>query len=218
MFYLLTLISKSPPMIARLKKLLLCSLIFFFGTSLKSQGHQIDVPNNNQLQAPSINPDDHSPGSTTENPSRASIGNITDYQTLNGEFIFTSNTDKVKVMFYTDDIFRIWLGPAGTFTDNADIVVYKQKPITTITSTNNTDYYKLESATCVLRVYKTPLRFALYRKDNATLVFEEESPLNYGTTFKDRRPGKFLRLRYAEWLFFSQRKNDENSDRLSKMG
>jgi alpha-glucosidase (family GH31 glycosyl hydrolase) len=173
-------------MIARLKKLLLCSLIFFFGTSLKSQGHQIDVPNNNQLQAPSINPDDHSPGSTTENPSRASIGNITDYQTLNGEFIFTSNTDKVKVMFYTDDIFRIWLGPAGTFTDNADIVVYKQKPITTITSTNNTDYYKLESATCVLRVYKTPLRFALYRKDNATLVFEEESPLNYGTATVQR--------------------------------
>jgi alpha-glucosidase len=172
-------------MITRLKNVLLCCLIFFFGAQLKSQGQQPVAINNNQLQAPSTNPDDY-PSSTTESPSRASIGDITDYQSLNGEFIFTSNTDKVKVMFYTDDIFRIWLGPAGTFTDNADIVVYKQKPITTITSTNTTDYYKLESNTCVLRVYKTPLRFALYRKDNTTLVFEEESPLNYGTATVQR--------------------------------
>ncbi|HSH64224.1 MAG TPA: hypothetical protein VLB84_00150, partial [Bacteroidia bacterium] len=110
------------------------------------------------------------------------LGNITNYQANNGEFIFTSNTDKVKVMFYTDNVFRIWLAPNGTFTDNTDIVVYKQSPITTITSGNATDYYKLESNTCVLRVYKTPMRFALYKKDNTTLVFEEESPLNYGTS------------------------------------
>jgi alpha-glucosidase len=166
----------------RLKKLLFCSLIFCSGTVIISKG-QNTTANESNFQAAEIT-NDPSEGSVSY--SRASLGNITDYQTLNGEFIFSSNTDKVKVSFYTDNIFRIWLGPAGTFTDNADIVIYKQKPITTITSTPTTDYYKLESNTCVLRVYKTPLRFALYKKDNTTLVFEEESPLNYGSATVQR--------------------------------
>lgn len=114
------------------------------------------------------------------------LGNITNYQTANGEFIFTSTTDKVKVMFYTDNIFRIWLGVGGTFADNSDIVVYKQPPVTSITVTPTTDYYQLESNTCVLRVYKTPLRFALYKKDNTTLVFEESGPITYGTATTQR--------------------------------
>jgi alpha-glucosidase len=114
------------------------------------------------------------------------LGNITNYQTANGEFIFTSNTDKVKVIFYTDNIFRIWLGVAGTFSDIGDIVVYKQPPMTSITVTPTTDYYQLESNTCVLRVYKTPLRFALYKKDNTTLVFEESGPITYGTATTQR--------------------------------
>jgi alpha-glucosidase (family GH31 glycosyl hydrolase) len=123
---------------------------------------------------------------TINNYGQTVLGNITNYQTANGEYIFTSNTDKVKVFFYTDNIFRIWLAPGGTFTDNKDIVVYNQPPITTITSTLTMDYYKLESNTCVLRVYKTPLKFALYKKDNTTLVFEEESPLTYGSSTVQR--------------------------------
>lgn len=113
---------------------------------------------------------------------QTSLGNITNYQVDKGEHIFTSNSDKVKVMFYTDNIFRIWLGPKGTFTDNADIVVYKQAPISTIISKENTDHYQLESSTCILRVYKSPLRFALYKKDNKTAVFEEDRPLMYGSS------------------------------------
>jgi alpha-glucosidase len=123
---------------------------------------------------------------TIHNYAQTAVGNITNYQTANGEYIFTSNTDKVKVIFYTDNVFRIWLAPGGTFTDNKDIVVYNQPPITTITSTLTMDYYKLESNTCVLRVYKTPLKFALYKKDNTTLVFEEESPLTYGSSTVQR--------------------------------
>jgi len=126
------------------------------------------------------NPDDYSNGS--EDAVRAALGNVTNYTTSNGEFIFTCGTPKVKVMFYTDNIFRVWLAPTGSFVDNADIVIYKNPPITSIVSTLVTDHYELKSNTCVLRVYTTPFRLALYRKDNTTLVFEESSPLNYGST------------------------------------
>ena len=113
---------------------------------------------------------------------QTTIGNITNYQTSNGEFTFTCGTPKVKVIFYTDNVFRVWLAPTGTFVDNADIVVYKNPPITSVTATLTGNYYKLESNTCVLRVYTTPFKLALYKKDNTTLVFEENSSISFGSS------------------------------------
>jgi alpha-glucosidase len=112
---------------------------------------------------------------------QTALGNVTNYATSNGEFTFTCGTPKVKIMFYTDDIFRVWLAPTGTFTDNTDVVIYKNPPINTIVSTLVTDHYELKSNTCVLRVYTTPFKLALYKQDNSTLVFEENSPISYGT-------------------------------------
>jgi alpha-glucosidase len=128
-----------------------------------------------------VNPDDYSANASGK-LTRAALGNITNYTTSNGEFIFTCGTSKLKVMFYTDDIFRVWLAPTGTFADNADIIVYKNPPISSIVVTQLTDRYELASSTCVVRVYKTPCKIALYKKDNTTLVFEESSPLNFGAS------------------------------------
>lgn len=121
-----------------------------------------------------------------KNNAQTPLGDITNYQTSNGEFIFTCGSSKLKVSFYTDNVFRVWLAPAGNFQDNADIVIYKQAPISTITATSETEYYKLESSTCVLRVYKKPLKLALYKKDNATVVFQETSPLTYGSSTQQK--------------------------------
>jgi alpha-glucosidase len=126
-----------------------------------------------------VNPNDYVANASSEG-TRATLGNITNYTTSNGEHIFTCGTPIVKVMFYTDNIFRVWLAPTGTFADNADIVVYKNPPITSIVVTQLADRYELTSSTCVVRVYKTPCKIALYKKDNTTLVFEENSPLNFG--------------------------------------
>ncbi len=112
----------------------------------------------------------------------AALGDITNYSTSNNEYIFTCGTPKVKVIFYTDNIFRVWLAPTGSFTDNADIVVYKNPPISSVVVTQLTDRYELASNTCVVRIYKTPFKIALYKKDNSTVVFEESSPLNYGSS------------------------------------
>ena len=116
----------------------------------------------------------------------AQLGNVISFTEDNNEFqIVTTDGSITKVLFYRSDIFRIWVGPNGKLTNPASeektpIVVYKDEPIK-INKFEENDYYKLESDSCILRIYKTPCMFALYKKDNATLLFEENKPINYGT-------------------------------------
>ena len=116
----------------------------------------------------------------------AQLGNITSFNENNNEFyISTDDGATTKVVFYKPDIFRIWVGPKGRFTDPAGdeetpIVVYNEGSLV-ITASQEEDYYKLESDACVLRIYKNPCIFSLYKKDNYTLLFKELSPIVYGS-------------------------------------
>ena len=115
----------------------------------------------------------------------AQIGHITDINERNNEFyISTSDGAITKVIFYREDIFRIWVAPKGNFIDpstseETSIVVNKENPIK-INISEEIDYYKLESNLCVLRIYKNPCTFSLYKKDNNTLLFKEIEPIVYG--------------------------------------
>jgi alpha-glucosidase (family GH31 glycosyl hydrolase) len=115
-----------------------------------------------------------------------SVGNVSNFVQTGTTLTFACGTPKARVIFYTHDIFRIWLAPDGNFTAPAEIVVSNNFPVITIAVTDLSTYYKVETNTCVLRIYKTPLRFALYNKDNSTMVFEESSPLDYGTSTHQR--------------------------------
>ena len=100
-------------------------------------------------------------------------------------FTIAAGADQVRIIYYRDDIFRIWLGPDGNFTEaqpaegDAQMVVYKGAPVA-MPWRDAGDYYRIESKAGVLRVYKRPLRFALFDKDNATVVWQETRPLTYG--------------------------------------
>ncbi len=113
------------------------------------------------------------------------LGDLTRFETVDGGFLISADPDQVRVTFLRDDIFRIWVGPDGKFTEaqptpgDAQIVAYTGAPIP-VTSRDAGDYFRIESKACVLRVYKKPLRFALYDKDNAVLVWRETRPLTYG--------------------------------------
>ena len=115
----------------------------------------------------------------------AQLGNVISFTEDNNEFhIVTTDGSITKVLFYRSDIFRIWVGPNGELTNPASeedtpIVVYKDEPIK-INKFEENDYYKLESDTCILRIYKTPCMFALYKKDNTTLLFKENKPIPMG--------------------------------------
>lgn len=123
----------------------------------------------------------------------ASLGSVTDITPgSDGQtFEITTGKDKVKVLFYGDDIVRIWLGVDGKYTEPAGkklstpTVPIVDKNMSdfdpaTVSMTDEGDYYKLASEALVLRVYKQPLTFAMYKKDNKTLVWEETESLNYG--------------------------------------
>jgi len=95
-------------------------------------------------------------------------------------------TIHVRIIFYKDDIFRIWSSSStGIFSDisSADLVIHKEEPIIpAIDSVTNASYYLLQTADCALRVYKTPCKFGLFDVHNAKPVFEEASPLDIGAS------------------------------------
>jgi hypothetical protein len=124
------------------------------------------------------------------------LGDVTAFDAKDNVFTIAAGPDLVRVIFYRDDIFRIWVAPDGTFTEaqpapeDAQIVVYKGAPIA-VRWRDAGEYYRLDSRECVLRVYKKPLRFALFDKDNTVVVWQETRPLTYGpSTVQTLRRGE----------------------------
>jgi alpha-glucosidase len=113
------------------------------------------------------------------------LGDLTAFEVTDNVATVSAGADQVRVIFYRDDIFRLWLGPDGQFTeaqpaaDDAQMVVMTSAPIA-VTSRDAGDYYRIDSSSVVLRVYKRPLRFALFDKANATVIWQETKPLSYG--------------------------------------
>ena len=115
------------------------------------------------------------------------LGDVTSFDVKDHVFTIAAGQDVVRLMFYRDDIFRIWLGPDGQFTEaqpdpnDAQMVVFAGAPIA-VSWRDAGDYYRVQTRECVLRVYKKPLRFALFDRDNATVVWQETRPISYGPT------------------------------------
>ena len=126
-------------------------------------------------------------GGQTPRGRTITLGDVTGVDMKDNVFTVSAGQDQIRVMFYRDDIFRIWVGPDGTFTEaqpdpaDAQIVVYKEPPIA-VAWRDAGDYYRLDSKACVLRIYKKPLRFGLFDKDNAAVVWQESRTLSYGPT------------------------------------
>src|SRR5437867_1375252 len=103
---------------------------------------------------------------------------------------------KARVVFLTDDMFRIWVAPGGRFVDETDMVVRADDPGVQPDVVDTGSYYRLTTAALALRVYKEPLRFGLYRPDDQTRIVEEKRPLSWedGATTQHltRGPGEQL--------------------------
>ncbi|MBM7587913.1 alpha-glucosidase (family GH31 glycosyl hydrolase) [Bacillus pakistanensis] len=122
------------------------------------------------------------------------IGDITDFSVEGNTYTISAGEAKVRVIFYKDDLFRIWLAQDGKFTDPAgdSIVVKKEFGKVTTKWTDEGDYYAIKSKDVVLRVYKKPLKFALYEADNQTLVWEESQGLSWteNQTYQSLKQGE----------------------------
>ncbi|PHV09017.1 glycosyl hydrolase [Janthinobacterium sp. BJB412] len=87
----------------------------------------------------------------------------------------------MRVELLRPDVFRIWAGPAGKLTGSGDkaapIVLKTDYQAPAFTLADQGDHQLIRTSALALRVYKKPLRFALYQADNATLVWQERQPL-----------------------------------------
>jgi alpha-glucosidase (family GH31 glycosyl hydrolase) len=111
------------------------------------------------------------------------IGNITAFTVDTCTALITCGSAKVRVIFYKEDLFRIWLAPNGNFSNPAgnNIVVSYDFPLISVNWSDEGTYYKIFTSELVLRAYKNPLKFALYQSDNITEIWTESYGLDYGT-------------------------------------
>ena len=110
------------------------------------------------------------------------LGPVTGFTWSGETFTFECNNARVNVEFCRDDIFRIQMAYDGMFTNPAgnDIVINPLKEKVGVQFLEKEGYYLLTTSAIALRAYKNPLRFAMYKPDNKTLVWEETRGMTYG--------------------------------------
>ena len=63
------------------------------------------------------------------------LGDLTAFDVKDNVITVSAGADRIRIIYYTDGIFRLWLGPDGNFTEaqpnptDAQIVIYKGAPI-----------------------------------------------------------------------------------------
>jgi alpha-glucosidase len=147
------------------------------------------------------------------NAKESYVGNVTAFNPGKNEFDIAAGLSKVKVIFYTDDIFRIWLAPDGEFTNPAANDIVEQYTIKNpqVKATDKGLYYQIKSKQCVLRVYKQPMRFALYDVTDTHKVWAETRPISFGaktTQTMARQPNEYFYGCGMQNGYFSHRGND----------
>ncbi|MFL9484878.1 TIM-barrel domain-containing protein [Chitinophagaceae bacterium LWZ2-11] len=141
------------------------------------------------------------------------IGNVTAFTSQGNEALVISGVSKMKIIFYRDDIFRVWLAPDGEFTNPAgnDIVINYPADKPVIKTVDAGSYYKLQSKQCVVRVYKTPLRLAMYDASNTKCIWEESKPTVFGARTiqsMERHPDEYFYGCGMQNGYFSHRDKD----------
>jgi alpha-glucosidase len=116
--------------------------------------------------------------------SATTIGSITGFNASGDTFTISAGSAKVRVVFSRADIFRLWLAPDGTFADpvGGKLAIRTDFGKVNPTWTDAGDHYRITTSALNLRVYKAPLKFALYKADNKTLVWAETAGLSWNGT------------------------------------
>jgi alpha-glucosidase (family GH31 glycosyl hydrolase) len=110
------------------------------------------------------------------------VGNVATLVPGKNQVELTTNKGvAIKIELLRSDVFRIWAGPHGKLVDApnkaAPIVFKTDYPGVDFKLTDAGDHQLLRTDDFALRIYKKPLRFALYKTDNKTLLWQELKPL-----------------------------------------
>ena len=90
----------------------------------------------------------------------------------------------VRISLLKPDLFRVWAGSKGQLQDAGDkaapIVLKRDYASFPYSVTAPAGYQLVQTSAMALRIYRSPVRLALYKPDNKTLIWEETQPLELG--------------------------------------
>jgi len=116
----------------------------------------------------------------------APIGNLKKIEALSAQAITqiqltTDSANVVQLSLLKPDLLRVWAGVGGKLIESGDkaapIVVPHSYAKVEYQLSDHSDYQLLQTSGMALRIYKKPLRLALYKADNKTQLWQETQPL-----------------------------------------
>ncbi len=117
-------------------------------------------------------------------PQTTDAGDLTSFGGDHGRYTVAAGALKARADFLANGQLRLQADPSGSFSDPAGSAIVREQPArqTRTTSFDAGAYYGVRSPDAVLRVYKKPLRFGLYKPDNRTRIWQEDKPLRWSTS------------------------------------
>ncbi|GAA1361665.1 glycoside hydrolase family 31 protein [Streptomyces beijiangensis] len=114
-------------------------------------------------------------------PEATDAGNLTGFSGSHGTYEIAAGALKARADFLADDALRLQASPDGVLADPPGSHMIRTQPAAQrhTSSFDAGTYYGIRSKDTVLRVYKKPLRFGLYKADNRTPVWQEDAPLRW---------------------------------------
>jgi alpha-glucosidase (family GH31 glycosyl hydrolase) len=156
-----------------------------------------------------------------DTPATAGSGPVTDLVVRGDTVEVTALPVRARVVFLAPDVFRIWTAADGAFTDPANtapdrdgapgsnIVAKHDYAGVTPELTDAGTYHLVRTGSLALRIYKTSLRFGLYRPDNHTVIWEEA----IGLTWDGRQTTQVLSRQPQEQFYGAGMQNGRFSHR-----
>ncbi|MFJ5533431.1 TIM-barrel domain-containing protein [Streptomyces sp. NPDC093261] len=116
-------------------------------------------------------------------PATTDAGDLTSFTGGHGSYTMAAGRLRAKADFLEGGGLRLQADPSGDFSDPAGSRIVRKQPApqTHTTSFDAGAYYGIRTPGAVLRVYKKPLRFGLYKADNRTRLWQEDKPLRWST-------------------------------------
>ncbi len=115
----------------------------------------------------------------------AAVGNLRQIETPANASNVKIATDKghfLEISLLRPDMFRIWAGSDGKLVGAGDkaapIVLKRDYSKVDYQLSDQREYQLLQTSKMALRIYKKPLRLALYKADNKTLLWQEMQSLD----------------------------------------
>ena len=115
------------------------------------------------------------------------IGNLQQITPFPAQLQLTTDQQlQLKLSFISPQVFRVETALAGVSAEaeNSQAPIVLNKKIETIKYqlSENTSHYLVQTSEYVLRIYKKPLRLALYNAQGSKLLWQETQPLNLSET------------------------------------